>query len=235
LQDKESEGNLEVKITFEPIELFLIFYIDEDHKGNTLMAEVAKTRLQNIKNSSWYDSQIHYVHCPPIQALDEIIEIAYNTEIKICPLKSWPHQMEECGWGQIDVLWADKDAICVFYGCNTGHKPSGFAQRISKLSNFKDVEVWGQSTYSYPSFYPDYRVTSMARNMKTGWDLRKATYLVGGNEGQGWDATSYKPNKDTLDEETIKEDFPKANPMNCFKNGTHIRETHQGYFNDHRK
>lgn len=266
LQDKESEGKLEMKIKFEPIELFLIFYIDEDHKGNTLMAEAAQTRLKNIKNSDWYDSSIHKAHCPPIQSIEEIIEIvpryyekyggkgkvvmkemgvvshaaddgpiSYETEIQTCPLEGWPHQMEECGWEQIDLLWAEKDTICVFYGCNTGHKPSGFAQRISKLSNFKDVEVWGQSTSSFPSFYPDYRVTSLARSMDTGWDVRGHTYLVGGNLGEGWDATSYKPNKDTLDEETIKEDFPKVNPMNCYKNGTHVREIHQGHFNDHRK
>ena len=230
------------------------------------MAEVAQTRLKNIKETNWYDESIHKVHCPPIQAIDEIIKIvpkyykkyggkgkvvikeigvishaggdgpiSYETDIQISPLAGWPHQMEESGWEQIDLLWADKDTRCVFYGCNTGHKPNGFAQRISKLSNFKDVEVWGQSTSSFPSFYPDYRVTSLARNASTGWDLRGNTYLVGGNGGQGWDATSFKPNKSTLEEKTIQEDFPKANPMNCFKNGTHVRETHQGYFNDHRK
>jgi|GEM_PF-734786 len=265
INDKEPEGKLEVKVKFEPIELFLIFYIDEDHKGNTLMAEVAQTRLKNIKESDWYDTSIHKVHCPPIQSIDEIIEIvpkyykkyggkgkvvmkemgvvshaaddgpiSYETDIKICPLEGWPHQMKECGWKKIDLLWAEKDTICVFYGCNSGHKPSGFSQRISKLINFKDVEVWGQSTSSFPSFYPDYRVTSLARSAGTGWDVRANSYLVGGNGGQGWDAMSYKPNKDALEEETLKEDFPKANPMNCFKNGAHVRSTNQGYFNDHR-
>lgn len=266
INDKESEGSIDCKVKFDRIELLLICYINEGHKGNTLMAEVAQTRLKNIKKSSWYDSSIHKVHCPPIQSIDEIIEIvpkyykkyggkgkvvikeigvvshagddgpiSYESEIQICPLKGWAHQMEECGWEQIDLLWVGKGAICVFYGCNTGHKPNGFAQRISKLSNFKDVEVWGQSTSSFPSFYPDYRVTSLARSMGTGWDLRGNSYLVGGNGGQGWEATSYKSNKNTLEEDILKEDFPKANPMNCFKNGTHVRETHQGYFNDHRK
>ncbi|WP_271784931.1 hypothetical protein [Aquimarina algiphila] len=265
-QNPADDASVECEVKFVPIELLLIFYIDEDHKGNTLMAEVAQTRLKNIKNSDWYDSNIHKVHCPPIQSIDEIIKIvpkyykkyggkekvvvkeigvvshsggdgpiSYETEIKICPIKDWPHQMDMCGWEQIELTWAKEDPICVFYGCNSGRKNNGFAMRISKLSNFRDVEVWGQSTSSFPSFYPDYRVTSLARSMGTGWDIRGHSYLVGGDGGKGWDATSYKPNKDTLDEETLKKDFPKANPMNCYKNGTHVRETHQGYFNDHRK
>jgi len=49
--------------------------------------------------------------------------------------------------------------------------------------------------------------------------------MVAGNAGEGWDSQTMNP----IDE------YPKANPMNCYKNGIKIRSTHQGYFNDHRK
>jgi len=98
------------------------------------------------------------------------------------------------------------------------------------LANFKNVTVWGQSDYSNPSFIPDYRVTSMARNMAkyvdltTEWRIRE-TYMVGNPRGQGWIATH----------PSIKTPHPLAEPFNYFKNGYHIGASHQGFFNDHRE
>lgn len=173
--------------------------------------------------------------------------ISYNKEIKICPIDNWPHQMAMCGWEQIKVEWG-VNSKCVFYGCNTGNSfaSKNFAQNISNLSNFKDVEVWGQSTSSFPSFYPDYRVTSLARSLDEkrtggivrdgmGWDIRSNTYQVGGNAGEGSKAVSYHPDKDNLSQKKLAEGgYLKVNNMNCYKNGKLIKSTHQGIFNNHR-
>lgn len=174
--------------------------------------------------------------------------ISYIKDILVHPAsKGWPHQMDLPGWELIKVKWL-KGAKCVFYGCNTGNPllSKNFVENISKLSNFKDVEVWGQSSSSFPSFYPDYRVTSAARSLDKdhtkgvienglGWDLRGKTYQVAGGPREGDKAISYRLDKDTLSKEVLKEGgYPKAKPMNCYKNGTLIKSSHQGVFNDHR-
>jgi hypothetical protein len=175
--------------------------------------------------------------------------ISYKKKVVVFPEPKYKSQMLMQGWQLINVKWM-KGAKFVFYGCNTGSTNSlqykNFAENISKLSNFKDVEVWGQSKSSFPSFYPDYRVTSAARSIDgkhskeliengLGWDLRGKTYQVGGNSGEGNKAISYRPDKDTLSKEALKEgEYPKAEPMNCYKNGTPIKSSHQGVFNDHR-
>ncbi|EKT1335384.1 hypothetical protein QDW80_004563 [Salmonella enterica] len=123
------------------------------------------------------------------------------------------------GWDAINFNWKNNDAICVFYGCNSGHnKPQGFALRISAQKNFQNVTVWGQSTSSFPSFEPDIRVTTPARSMNTGWDVGP-TYMVGGNVGEGKTA--------------MLGPYPAANPMNYFKNSVFIGSGHQGAFNNH--
>lgn len=252
--------------------LYLLFYIDEDHKGKLMISEAAQTRLKNIKRKPWYDDDVHQAYCIPLQSVDEIIEqvklilekhstddieafvkevgyfshagldgpIAYNQEVKTYPAEStWPHQMALEGWGQIKFKWS-VGARCVFYGCNTGRlgeNMKNFAESISNLSNFKEVSVWGQSTSSFPSFYPDFRVTSVARSVGKngmGWNIRENTYQVGGNDGEGSKALSYSPTKNTLDKEDLKEeDYPPANPLNAYLNGSKILSSHQGIFNNH--
>lgn len=242
----------------EPIFLYLLYYVSGYHHGDSLMAEAAQSRLQNIKESDWYDEKKHKVHAIPIQDLAEIITITEQyinryggKEIVFCkesgifchsggdgPIGSVPstvehldpieyNQMKISGWSKIEFNWWMREIMFVVYGCNSASTtfPNNFALNLAKSSNFLDSEVWGQSTSSFPSFFPDIRVTSMARNMGIGWFAGK-TYMVGGNEGEGWKSTSGGGDLSK---------FPKANPMNCYKNGTHIRAIHQGYFNDHRK
>lgn len=250
----------------EDVFLFLLFFIDEDHKGKLMISEACQTRLKNIKKLSWYNDKKYKAFSIPIQSVDEILEqipliikkhsendtkrviiaeigvfshaagdgpISYNKEVKNCPIAAWPHQMDMCGWNQIDVLWSPSGK-CVFYGCNTANPNAAknFAENLSNLSNFKDIEVWGQSTSSFPSFYPDYRVTTIARSAGDGfgWDVGE-TYQVAGDAGQGSKAITYT-GKDKTPEQ-LKE-FPKANNLNIYKNGTLIKSTHQGVFNDHR-
>jgi hypothetical protein len=254
----------------ENVFLYLIFFIDENHKGRAMIAEAAQTRLKNIKRNPWYDDIIHKAFCIPIQSVDEILDqipkiitkhsesdkkkviigelgvashagtdgpISYNREITLYPADpNWPHQMSDQGWGTIAVEWAS-NARFVFYGCNTGNTVAikNFAKNISSLPNFKDVAIWGQLTSSFPSFYPDFRVTSVARNADTGWNLRNTTYMVGGNKGRGFTATSLRSNKDTLTlAELASSGHDRANPLNCYKNGANIQSTHQGVFNNHR-
>ncbi|MBQ0739859.1 hypothetical protein J9332_36780, partial [Aquimarina celericrescens] len=77
-----------------------------------------------------------------------------------------------------------------------------------------------------------------ARSIPLGglsWDLG-STYMVAGSSGQGYESLHSGSALDKI--QTNKEELnkmPKAKPMNCYKNGTKIRSTHQGYFNDHRK
>ena len=163
-----------------------------------------------------------------------------------------PYQMALEGYGSIDFNW-DNKAKFVIYGCDSAlesppeDKPDkkdykNFAKNISLLNNFKNVEVWGQSSKSCPSYVPDYRVTSLARDInKEGgaWFWKSdgyKTYQIAAKMGGGWKDTSFG-GPDVFsgkDVKYIKENYDKANPMHCYKNGTKIRTTDQGYFNDHR-
>lgn len=111
-----------------------------------------------------------------------------------------------------------------FYGCNSGSEkfPKNFAQNISGLDNFKDAEVRGQSTSSYPSFYTNIRATSIARNYNWpgAWSIGGGsnTYMVGGNPKQGAAATSNVP---------FTGSFPAANPMNVYRNRRKLRYDYQ--------
>jgi len=252
----------------EDVFLFLLFFIDEDHKGKLMISEACQTRLKNIKKLSWYEDKKYKAFSIPIQSVDEILDqipliikkhsendkkrvviaeigvfshaggdgpISYNKKVTICPEPNYKQQMLMCGWEQIDVLWSPSGKF-VFYGCNTGNNGgvfNNFVENISKLSNFKDIEIWGQSTSSFPSFYPDYRVTTIARSTGSnglGWDVGE-TYQVAGNAGEGSKAITYT-GKDKTEEELKK--FPKANNLNVYKNGALIKSSHQGVFNDHR-
>jgi len=142
--------------------------------------------------------------------------------VKTCPDEEYKCQMLMCGWEQIKIKWTN-NAKCVFYGCNTANTNAikNFAENISKLPNFKDIEVWGQSSSSFPSFYPDKRFTTVARSTGengSGWDVAE-TYQVAGNKGEGAKA--------------LLSPIP-VNPLNVYKNGKPIKSTHQGVFNDHR-
>jgi hypothetical protein len=67
-QEIKREGVKE--ITF----LFLLFYIDEVHKGRLMISEACQTRLKNIKRISWYDDKKYKAFSIPIQSVDEILE-----------------------------------------------------------------------------------------------------------------------------------------------------------------
>lgn len=249
---KAQGDNIITQQITRPKELFLLFWINEDDKGEKMFSEASQTRLKNIKRASWYDENIHKVHCPPIQAFHEIKTIVsewidkyggrdkvtvrevgvfshsatlhgpicYDTP-NIPPAPGWSIQMGiSGGWDSIDFNWKSNCAMCVFYGCNSGHDiPEGFALRISQLKNFQNVAIWGQSASSFPSFEPNIRITTPARSMNTGWDVGQ-TYMVGGGPGEGSKA--------------ITGPHPNARFMNKFINGVKVGSNHQGVFNDHK-
>ncbi|RZJ72575.1 DUF6443 domain-containing protein [Flavobacterium sp.] len=102
-------------------------------------------------------------------------------------------QMSLEGWADIKFNWAE-NARAFFYGCQTSVDPSGekkgFTTEVSGLSNFKDVSVFGQTSYTYPSMYANSRRPSS--NQLNGIFGKKGepTYIVAGNRYQqpwiGW-------------------------------------------------
>ena len=143
-------------------------------------------------------------------------------------------------WQKINFYWA-KDPRLNFFGCNTAYyknKNKRFVRQVSQSNNVKDIIVSGQSTSSFPSFYPDKRFTSLARSLtfKNGltsdpydkinlspsvaWDVGP-TYMVGGNEGEGKKALKRSENT-------------PVNKMLFYKNDLLLSESSQSFFNDHR-
>jgi hypothetical protein len=155
----------------------------------------------------------------------------------VAPEPVYKQQMLMPGWEQIRFNWVPHNARFVIFGCNSANESNAtkvFAKNLSDLANFRNADVWGQSTSSFPSFVPDYRVTSVARSMGMGWNVGK-TYMVGGNAGRGRTAICTAGTADGTDTEHIRKEHDRANVMNCFKNGGKINSIHQGSFHDHRK
>ena len=95
------------------------------------------------------------------------------------------------GWSGINFNWADGgNNRAGFYGCRTGVDPKGqkssFVTTISRLANFKNVTVAGQTSYSFPSYYTNYRSNGnreegdFITSKKDGKIAFSRTYMVGG-------------------------------------------------------
>jgi len=140
------------------------------------------------------------------------------------------------GWASIDFNWVRHEGAtdnrCVFYGCKSGIKSNSFAQRISSLWNYSGIEVAGQSSSSFPSIFPDYRVTTAARSIpvfgRFGWDIAN-TYMVRSDSGKGTDSITIQGTKNLK-----LSDFPKSKVMNFYKNSSNTKSSYQGISNDHR-
>lgn len=114
------------------------------------------------------------------------------------------NQLSLKGWEAIDFNWVDDgSAVAGFYGCNTGNdsRGSSFTTLISGLPNYKDVNVYGQTSSSYPSRFTNIRTSNS--KMREGNFENEKTYMVGGNQGSFSGAY--------LSE--------KANPIQVSKNG----------------
>lgn len=126
------------------------------------------------------------------------------------PLYEGSTQMSIEGWGALNVNWVNSGGSCAFYGCNSGNAVGGqsFANKVSSLSNFRNVSVSGQTTSSYPSVYTDSRVTTASRSVGIYHYNQNSTYMVGGNGGQGSQSHWFMPGN-----------YPDANPMEFNMNG----------------
>ncbi len=133
------------------------------------------------------------------------------------------------GWSKIDFNWAkDGPTKAAFYGCNTGADPDGdgpkasFTTKLSAMSNFRDVFVWGQTSSSYPSPYTDVRQTTAA--IADG-NHSTPTYLVGARSFTLWERA-------TGNYATVA-----ANPMRISRNGVGAayNEIGQPYYQPGRK
>jgi len=113
------------------------------------------------------------------------------------------------GWGSVNFNWdpTGKDRAG-FYGCNSGNTEPGsidnevsFTTKLSGLSNFKDVSVWGQTGGAVPSSFTNTRNISlllaledyMPVESKVATDagpvnVVNKTYMVQGNLGGGQSA-----------------------------------------------
>ena len=112
------------------------------------------------------------------------------------PLYEGSPQMSMEGWSNIDFNWKEGGKMG-FYGCNTGNDyydgdyVGSFARDVSRQNNYSNVNVWGQTTSSYPSTHPHVRATTAARTMGAFWNGK--TYMVGGNYGQGAQSHWFTP------------------------------------------
>jgi len=121
------------------------------------------------------------------------------------------YQMSPKGWGAIDFNWKNNGTgtNTNFFGCNTGFSPlvvysydadgrhpefgegQSFANTISGLTNFNNVNVAGQTSSSFPSQFVNYRQNSengpgnFINGESNGMIYFQRTYLVGGEHSYG--------------------------------------------------
>lgn len=129
-------------------------------------------------------------------------------------------QMKDEYWRSINFYWASSGRLN-FFGCNTANPLSNknFSELFSTYENCHNIIIGGQPYFSFPSFYPDTRATSVLRSANMGWNYG-ATYMVAGKSGDGKNALQGKGT---------------AKKMIFYQNGKKIYEEYQSLFNDHRK
>ena len=227
------------------MEVYMLFYTTDDK----MFKASAETRKRKIEGMSGFNSEKDIVIIFGVSDLSEIGDLVDRTidtysdqygqtaEVGVWSHAGWDgpigatpttgdyalhnYQMSLEGWNSINFNWSRDGANMSFYGCNTGNDIAGgqrvgsFARNISEQSNFKDVNVWGQQTSSYPSFSPYVRATSFARTAGYGYGIG-STYMVGGSAGQGKQAHWF-----------TRGNYPRANPMNVYKNGLLVRSAFQ--------
>jgi RHS repeat-associated protein len=135
-------------------------------------------------------------------------------------------QMALEGWGKIDFNWS-QNSRANFFGCNSGNSKSGesFTTGLSRLNNFKDVNVAGQPTYAYPSKYVNSRSLTMSQAMNSYLPVVSSVH-INGEVGPG--ATAINIHRTYMvageREKSLNSFFggTKANPMTVSKNGVII-------------
>jgi RHS repeat-associated protein len=124
-------------------------------------------------------------------------------------------QMTLTGWNKIEWNWSSKNSRLFIFGCNSAttevnfFSPNkNFSRSLSEQSKYKDVVVWGQQEYSYPSIYTDERYVTLDIENET-YDNVKEIYYVGSDGG--------------IDDFF----FNNGYKMRRFKNGNELDESYQ--------
>jgi RHS repeat-associated protein len=124
-------------------------------------------------------------------------------------------QMTLTGWNKIEWNWSSKNSRLFIFGCNSAttevnfFSPNkNFSRSLSEQSKYKDVVVWGQQEYSYPSIYTDERYVTLDIENET-YDNVKEIYFVGSDGG--------------IDDFF----FNNGYKMRRFKNGNELYESYQ--------
>lgn len=189
----------------------LLYTVGNRKEEDYMFRAAAETRMKDIMSSKGFNPKQDIVIMKGISDLGKISDIVNNIVSTYsgqygatAEFGLWSHsgldgpvgtvptssnslgriQMNMQGWGDINFNWANK-ASAYFYGCRSGVSSteySSFTTDVSALKNFHNVNVYGQSSYSYPSIYTNRRETNL--NMVQG-TFSYPTYMVGGYYGDG--------------------------------------------------
>ncbi|MDD7304443.1 MAG: hypothetical protein SPF56_02970 [Bacteroidaceae bacterium] len=225
-------------------DIYMLFYTTGNGRGDDMFKSAAETRKYDIEHSVYFNASNDIVLMREIQDISSIESLVGNivgtygdSFGKTAEFSIWSHagvdgptgttrtsqnaldgkQMTLDGWNNIDFNWAP-DANANFYGCKTGVANDGspsFSTRISSLSNYRNINVHGQTSSAYPSRYTNVRQNT--QEMING-SFSYPTYMVGGSSLG-----------------IVGRFFPthsKANPMRTSRNG---RGTINNYYQPGRR
>ena len=194
--------------------VYMLFYTTGNKRGDNMFYAATLTRRNNILRSEGYNPKKDIVILSSIKDLSNVSSIVRNNVKrysekygKTAEFSIWSHagsdgptgtartssypldskQMSIEGWSKINFNW-DSNASAYFFGCRTGvgdgDTPS-FTTKISGKHNFNSVDVYGQTSYAYPSQYVNYRENSdwgddSFWKKKGDKIIFSPTYMVGG-------------------------------------------------------
>lgn len=194
--------------------VYMLFYTTGNKRGDDMFYAAALTKRNNILRSEGYNPKKDIVILSSIKDLSNIASIVRNNvkmysekNGKTAEFSIWSHagldgptgtaqtssypldskQMFIEGWSKINFN-RDFNTSVYFFGCITGvsdgNTPS-FTTKISGKHNFNGVEVYGQTSYAYPSQYVNYRENSdwgddSFWKKKGDKIIFSPTYMVGG-------------------------------------------------------
>lgn len=187
--------------------IYMLFYTEGNRRGDAMFKAAAETRRDDIINRSDFDSNTDLVILQSIQDLGQlegiingIIDDYSENYGQTAEFSIWSHagidgptstietsqnaldgkQMSIKGWSSINFNWGNP-AIAGFYGCRTGvgnNESPSFVTKLSSKRNFRDVPIYGQTSFAYPSANLNNRNTT--RDIIRG-NFVGHIYMVGGN------------------------------------------------------
>ena len=185
--------------------VFMLFYTQNNGRGDEMFRSAAETRKYDIEHSDNFDPKHDIVLLKGIEDLasisdcvEDIVDEYSDTYGQTAEFSIWSHagiggpagtentssdaldrkQMTLGGWGKINFNWQN-GAVANFFGCRTGvasNYQASFSTRVSALGNFRNVSVYGQTSYAYPSTYVNLRANT--HSMVNG-AFSYPTYMVG--------------------------------------------------------